>query len=98
MPSQIPQDDLTFDEAMNTVCPECGDKAQIHRLTRTGTLYCLGYNKEAQKKKRWFAARRPIDVYFTPVKNLVRSPLSKEVGAVIDYNLHSSLNAGILLF
>jgi len=88
--------DITFNEAYESVCGKCGVKAGLHRLTRTGRLYCLVYGPDApvymtSYNDKYHAEMTP---YHTPVRNLQRSDLGFKVGAVLDYNLNSIVNAG----
>lgn len=85
--------DLTFDQAYETVCYQCHNKAGAHRLTRTGNLYCLVYNEDAVYGVR---DKKNTSIFNVPVKYLWRSPLGKDVGAVLDYNLHSLDNARVV--
>jgi hypothetical protein len=82
--------DLSFDEAYETVCYQCHQKAGAHRLTRTGNLYCLKYNQDSNHLDK-----RNVNIFNVTVKYLWRSPLGKDVGAVLDYNLHSLDNARV---
>ena len=85
--------DLTFDEAYETVCYQCGHKAGSHRLTRTGNLYCLKYNLASN----WHLKDKSnTNIFSVSVRHLWRSPLGIEVGAVLDYNLHSLDNARVV--
>lgn len=94
--SRDPEIDMTFNEAYESVCGKCGDKAGFHRLTRTGNLYCLVYGPDAD----WWLTETndkyhaEISPYRTAVRNLQKSDLGIRIGAVLDYNLHSIVNAG----
>ena len=82
--------DLSFDEAYETMCYQCHNKAGAHRLTRAGNLYCLKYNEVSDD---YLKDKHNTNIFSVSVRNLWRSPLGKDVGAVLDYNLHSLDNA-----
>ena len=90
--------DPTFNEAYETICHKCGEKAGLHRLTRTGRTYCLVFGKDAPLYMTTRVQHDPyyteVVLYQTPVKNLQKSALPIEVGAVLDYNLNSIVAAG----
>jgi hypothetical protein len=83
--------DISFDEAYETMCYQCHNKAGAHRLTRAGNLYCLVYNHDARE----ISDKKNTSIYNVRVRYLWRSPLGKDVGAVLDYNLHSLDNARV---
>ena len=87
--------DMSFDQAYETVCYQCGQKAGAHRLTRAGNLYCLKYNEVSDDNLR---DKHNTSIFNVAVKNLWRSPLGKDVGAVLDYTLHSLDNAERLAY
>jgi hypothetical protein len=83
--------DISFNEAYETVCTLCWNKAGAHRLTRTGNLYCLKYNQDSN-----YLDKKNVNIFNVQVRYLWRSPLGKNVGAVLDYNLHSLDNARVI--
>lgn len=67
-----------FNLVMDTECEKCHEPAKLHRLTKTGRFYCL----------RPYGLRRvipnPAWVYTCKVAELIRSPLPKSIGMLIN--------------
>jgi len=87
-----------FQDAMKTECPDCGYSAQVHRLTPSGTFYCLTLNETGRERymPRWSRGSGLVDlnaiVYRCKVMYLNRSRLPKEMGKAIHGYLNGSLS------
>ncbi len=75
---------MTFNEALHEECRKCGETAAQHRLTKSGTLYCLMPRSLGQ-----YMHTKPLKVWASTVRvsELVRSPIPTSVGETINKGL-----------
>jgi len=80
--------DITFQEAWNYKCRNCGARACEHRITSSGTLYCLqpGWNKTTHKDilamRQGLPTVRDRDIVLNTCKvsELRKSPINSVIG------------------
>jgi len=84
--------EMSFDEAMHAECPHCHEPAMKHRMTDTGNSYCLVPTYDYERAVGWHGGSiTKALLSHTPVKNLKRSFLGKEVGLTIRSGLGAYL-------
>ena len=81
-----------FNLLMDSECSRCKQAAKFHRITPSGTSYCLEFNR----KVSWRPINSATDdnagyrqrlVYRCKVDQLVRSPLPTTIGKLINSEL-----------
>ena len=78
-----------YQQGMRIECGECGEQAQMHRLTKSGRLYCIKldpesdalyrfrrYEKVTPENERRVAMR-------VPVRNLIRGVFPSGLGLAL---------------
>ncbi len=82
-----------FNLLMNTECSRCQQAVKFHRITPTGTSYCLEFNRKSSHRpvhgrSGSDMAWRERLAYRVKVNELVRSPLPQSIGTLINSELH----------
>ena len=68
-----------FNLLMNTECSRCNQPVKFHRITLTGTSYCLEFKFRKGYRQRL--------VYTIQVEHLIQSPLAPSIGKLINSEL-----------
>lgn len=79
---------MTFEEAMHAECKRCGKYAAHHRMTASGSFYCLVLNHMGihilnQDVYKYDYKPSSVDATHMSVRHLHRAKLPDSVGAII---------------
>ena len=76
--------ELSLDEALHQVCSSCGEIFGMHRVTPSGTSYCLRLTHQATMDDKYLNREQvPLVLERVPVKMLIRSPFGKKLGLFV---------------